>query len=126
MLAYLAVADGALEALPRRFDVAEEVVQVDEVEVLGAETLERPVDSGLRVGVFGGPNLGSQPDVLALDAALLYSLADLALVEVAVGGVYVPVTGLEGGQDAALSGPVGGKSEGAEAEGGHFCPVVEG
>lgn len=92
--AHLTVAHGGLETAPAGLYVAEEVVQVDEVEVLRAEALERAVDGGLRVGVLGGSDLGGQPDVLTLDSALLYRLAGLALAEVGVGGVDVPVAGL--------------------------------
>ena len=52
------MADGGFETAPAGLYVAEEVVQVDEVEVLHAEALEGAVDGGLRVGVFGGSALG--------------------------------------------------------------------
>lgn len=74
---------------------------VDEVEVnvVGAEVLERRGDALLDVLVPWVVKLGGDPDLLTGDARVLDALANLVLVAVGEGSVDVAVASVKGGLD---------------------------
>lgn len=77
-----------------------------QVDIVQAQQLERLVEAELAAGGVGGPALGDDKEVLALDDArrdgLADALADLLLVAVDVGAVDEPVAALDGRQDGLL------------------------
>ena len=92
------------------------------------ELLQTLIERALEIG--GGElivkNLGGHEDVLARDAGgaqpPTQSLADLALVAVALGGVDVAITDAERGLDRVDADRVH-QRHGAEPEGGNPCAV---
>jgi hypothetical protein len=82
-------------------------VDEEEVDVVEPEGLETLVQALGDAGVVGGPDLGDDEDVLALDAGvegLLDPRADGLLVAVAVRAVDELVATLEGVGDGGLDG----------------------
>lgn len=76
------------------------------VDIVQAQQLERLVETELAAGGVGGPALGDDKEVLALDDArrdgLADALANLLLISVDVGAVDEPVAALDGRQDGLL------------------------
>lgn len=74
-------------------------VDEDKIDIVQPKGLETLVQALLDAAHVGGPDLGDDEDVLALDAGvkgLLEALADLVLVGVAVGAIDELVAVLEG------------------------------
>jgi len=96
--AYLAGGQGLFHHLPRLGVRAVGLVQKQQVDVVGAEAIERRVDGRHAVGgaVVAGPQLRGDEELAAGDAAFAHRLADGHLVVVAVGSVDVAEAGLNG------------------------------
>lgn len=94
-LALLIKAD---EVPPRAAVVGEGLVQQDEVEVVGLEPHERPLDGavGLALAVTPDPDLGRQELVGAVDRRGLDGIPHLLHVEIALGGVEMAVADADG------------------------------
>lgn len=80
-------------------------VHEEEVDIVETELLQALLETQLDTGVVGGPDLGDDEDVLALDAGcqgVPDALADFVLVAVAVGAIDQLVAVLECEGDSFL------------------------
>ena len=100
-------------------------VHQDQVDVVGLELLKRLVDDLGDVLVLHVVDLGGQEDLLSRNTRVDDTVTDLGLVSVSLGGVNVPVSGLESSLDG---GPdlVGSGLPCTQTEDGHLGTGVEG
>jgi hypothetical protein len=110
-----------LERIPRRDEVAavqrrQRPVDEEEVDVVGAELLERPVECTPRVVrlVEAVVELARDPDIVAVEPRGGDRGADAVLVAVHLGGVDVAIAGLERSRGRTLG--VGARADLEDAE----------
>ncbi len=117
---------GVDEGLVGAVDVAEGLVEEEEVDVVGFEAGEGGVDGlgGFLVAVVAEPDFGGEEDLVAGDGAFGDGVADGFFVEVALGGVDGAVAYFEGVEYAAFTFCGVGDLEDAESEHGHLDAVV--
>jgi len=101
-------------------------VDQEHVDVVRPERVQGGVEglAGVVGAVTGVAQLARDEDVRAVHAGGVDGLTDLLLVAVHLGGVDVPVTGLQGGGDG-LGGVLGLDLEHAESELGDRLAVVQ-
>ena len=123
----LALCHGFLHILPRAHVIAHLLVEQKQVNIADVQTGQHFVDAlhGFALAVLAGPQLGSHPNLLTGDAALLDGLTHAALILVSVGGVDVAVAQLQRLQAGVLGFITGRDHENAHTKLGNFRTVVQ-
>ena len=111
---------------PRSVVVAERLMDEIEIDVVQAQSVQRPLECGLGRVVAGvlHPQLGGHEQLIAWDAAAVQGASDGLFVLIRRGGVDVPVAGVQRLADDRL-GVVGGHLEDAESQDRDLDSVVQ-
>lgn len=96
-----------------------------QINVVGAESLQRGIDALLDTLVPWVVELGGQPDVFAGHTRVLDALANLGLISICKSSIDVAVARLQSMLDCSAN-FAGGGLPGAETDGGDLVPSVEG